>query len=564
MKKNISLIILFILGTLLHIWFFNINEILRVADSFAYFQMSHFLGEFSSKWFGTGWFGFLYSLPIAVVQALFQDDFLAARIVNILLFNLWWFFLYQIAKKYLDYKYLLLLIALYFLSPVLLHFNIHILSENIYIPLFLGLVWFLQSFTKTPTYQKTVFLGVFIALMYLTRWEAFIYLGSLVLLFIGLFYKRSYTKIFLHSFVLVFSFFIFVFPYLYHMHTLTWEWWLTNKWASNLRQAELRWTERMDDAGFEQAVAELTPDKHHLIAGFAGGLKYDKPRIEWSLVSYISDDPQWFISRIWVNQKKLYSKNLPQIIVWDAYRVWNSPDSFLYKNPLFLIAILFPLVLLVFGIYKMVSKKEYRLILSVLPFFLTASFFFTLFFTLNRYFLIFLPIFLIIMIYWLQELKLKKLQNIVHIWVSLLLIALYSLWLYSYYNTYKVHDDRFEVKKLVGEWILWTNEKDELQYAKIWWIRVMERFPVVTYYSKSKERWLTPYTDNLADIVEYAKHNNIHVLVVDTLDFKTYRPALHDLLDETKDHEWLDLLQVIEKNGEKVILYWFENIYNKK
>ena len=92
----------------------------------------------------------------------------------------------------------------------------------------------------------------------------------------------------------------------------------------------------------------------------------------------------------------------------------------------------------------------------------------------------------------------------------------------------------------------------------------MERFPVVTYYSRSKERWLTPYTDNLADILEYAKYNDIHVLVVDTLDFKTYRPALDDLLDETKDHEWLDLLQVIEKNGEKVILYWFENIYNKK
>jgi len=127
MKKNTSLILIFILGTLLHIWFFNINEILRVADSFAYFQMSHFLWELSSKWFGTGWFGFLYSLPIAVVQVLFQDDFLAARIVNILLFNLWWFFLYQIAKKYLNYKYLLLLITLYFLSPVLLHFNIHIL-----------------------------------------------------------------------------------------------------------------------------------------------------------------------------------------------------------------------------------------------------------------------------------------------------------------------------------------------------------------------------------------------------------------------------------------------------
>jgi len=33
----------------------------------------------------------------------------------------------------------------------------------------------------------------------------------------------------------------------------------------------------MDDEGFEKAVAELTPDSKHLIAGFAGGLKYDRP-----------------------------------------------------------------------------------------------------------------------------------------------------------------------------------------------------------------------------------------------------------------------------------------------
>lgn len=581
MKKNFLLILFFILGTILHIWFFSINEILRVADSFAYFQMSHYLWEFSQKWFGTGWFGFLYSLPIAMFQTIFSDDFLSARLVNLLLFNLWGFFLYRIAKKYLKYKYLLLLIALYFLSPVLLHFNIHILSENIYIPLFLGLIWFLQNFTQTPTYQKTVFLWLFIALLYLTRWEAFIYLGSLLLLFIWLFYKSSYKKIILHSFILVFSFFIFVFPYLFHLSTITWEWGLTNKWASNLRQAELRGTEKMDDNWFEQAVAELTDDKHHLIAWFAWGLQYDRPQIEWSLVWYVLNDPSWFILRIVTNQKKLYSKNLPQIIVGDAYRVWSSKGSFLYKNPLFLMVVLFPLILLVFGIYKMIVKQEYRLLLTSLPFFLTASFFFTLFFTLNRYFLVFLPIFLIIMIYWLQEIRttpsstwLSRWEKLTQVSLSVLLLAIYSLWLYSYYNTYKVHDDRFEVKKLAWEWVQenYINQKiiSEcmiLSHSERWKecttekqteLRVMERFPVVTYYSGTQQRWLTPYTSSLKDVAEYASYNDIDILVVDTLDFKTYRPALSRLLDETKSHDWLELLQVVEKNNEKVILYRFK------
>lgn len=65
-----------------------------------------------------------------------------------------------------------------------------------------------------------------------------------------------------------------------HLHSLSGEWGLTNKGASNLRQAELRGQEKMDDAGFEKAVAELTEDKHHLIAGFAGGMPYDRPQIE--------------------------------------------------------------------------------------------------------------------------------------------------------------------------------------------------------------------------------------------------------------------------------------------
>jgi len=62
---------------------------------------------------------------------------------------------------------------------------------------------------------------------------------------------------------------------------------------------------------------------------------------------------------------------------------------------------------------------------------------------------------------------------------------------------------------------------------------IMERFPIVTYYSGSKKRWITPYTNNVTDIVEYARYNDIEFLVVDTMDFLTYRPALAYLLENT-------------------------------
>jgi hypothetical protein len=85
----------------------------------------------------------------------------------------------------------------------------------------------------------------------------------------------------------------------------------------------------------------------------------------------------------------------------------------------------------------------------------------------------------------------------------------------------------------------------------------MERFPVVTYYSGTKQRWITPYTDNFDDLLEYAKYNDVDYLVVDTLDFKTYRSKLDYLLSENFEHKSLHKIKTIQVNKEKVILYKF-------
>jgi hypothetical protein len=85
----------------------------------------------------------------------------------------------------------------------------------------------------------------------------------------------------------------------------------------------------------------------------------------------------------------------------------------------------------------------------------------------------------------------------------------------------------------------------------------MERFPIVTYYSGTKERWITPYTDSLDSLIEYARFNNIDYLVVDTLDFKTYRPKLKSLLQDNFNNKSLHKIKIIQVNNEKVILYKF-------
>ena len=161
----------------------------------------------------------------------------------------------------------------------------------------------------------------------------------------------------------------------------------------------------MDDAGFEQAVAELTPDSGHLIAGFAGGMKYDKPQTSIGLKEYILQDPNIFIQNWFINQKKLYTQNLPRLLLGNAAALYNNASSqFFYKNYLYLIVLLIPIFLLISGIIQMYKQNQRDFLFIFGSFFLIASSFFTLFFTLDRYFLLFLPLLLLVVVYGIHHL----------------------------------------------------------------------------------------------------------------------------------------------------------------
>jgi hypothetical protein len=574
----------------------QLNEVLKVADSFAYLQMSNYIQNLSSQWFWTGWFGFLYSLPIAWINFFVDNNFLSAKILNIILFNFSWFLLYKIAKKYLIQKYLIILIVLFFLSPILLHFNIAILSENIYLPLFLLSVLWLQNFLVEPKIRDSIAFGFLIVLMYLTRWEAFIYLCSVWLVSIFLLFRKKVSydlmsnwfnfKSFLgFNILLLLSFSIFVFPYIYHLHTITWEWWLSNKWSSNLRQAILRGKEKMDDKGFEKAVAEMTPDSKHLISGFAGGLKYDKPTTWITLKKYILEDKSRFLNNWWNNQVKLYSNNLPNIIAWNARTLYSNENSqFFYKNKIFLISLIVLFSLFFVWLINLYRNKKRDILIILFSFFFIASIFFTLFFTLDRYFIIFIPLFLIIITYWIQTIDTifsftwtwftKKTldQNkiswhkILKIFLILNFIWIYSLGLLSYYNSNKENDNFYSIKKEAWEWLKgnnkYTNENSPIMpfmKGNKYNLNILERFPIVTYYSWTNNRFITPYTDSLDKLLIYAKSNKIDYLIVDSLDFYTYRKDLQYLLDNKKEFRWLVKVKVFEEEDsweiQRVIIY---------
>ncbi|USN58037.1 MAG: hypothetical protein H6767_06925 [Candidatus Peribacteria bacterium] len=128
--------------------------------------------------------------------------FLSAQIVNLGLCILSGFLLFKLGRKYLNKPYSVLLIILFFLSPTLLDYNIRILSENLYIPLFLGFFLAIQKLMEEASlkngYVKVGHINVevnnkldvvkagiltcfLLGLLYITRSEAFIYLAGVIL-----------------------------------------------------------------------------------------------------------------------------------------------------------------------------------------------------------------------------------------------------------------------------------------------------------------------------------------------------------------------------------------------
>ncbi len=100
--------------------------------------MGEMLHELSSEGLGTGWFGFLYSLTFAPFIEWSRNDILLAQTLNLVLLNISALLLYTITKKLFQANiWRLLVVGIFLLSPVYLHFSIHVLSENLYIPLFL-------------------------------------------------------------------------------------------------------------------------------------------------------------------------------------------------------------------------------------------------------------------------------------------------------------------------------------------------------------------------------------------------------------------------------------------
>lgn len=539
-----------------HMSAFHLSAILTIPDSFSYLQMASYLHDGKLEWFWTGWFWPLYSMFITLFSFVFSDGMLAAKILNVIFMTFGGYLLFLIGKRYLNGHYCVALLLMYALSSSLLYYKVNVLSENLYIPLFLLLVLLLHLFLENEKLLNIFFTWLVIGLMYLTRSEAFIYLGSIVLFLVFLTATKVLTLKEMVKWwgLLVLWFWIIASPYIFYLHTITWEWWLTNKWASNIRQAMMRGVDHMDDDGFEKAVWELDDTKTKLVSGFVGWLKYEKPVWDYSIKDYVIKNSHLFFTTFEQNQKKLYTETLPHMVIGDAIKFRQESSYFFVKGFPFLFLLYIPFAFILIWLWQMFSKEETHLIITIFPLFFIAALFFTFFFVLERYFIIFLPFIFIVMLYWAQNLFQVEDNPQLTKFIILTTLLVGVQWIGFWYDAHQDPTANYQVKEVAWEWLA-QNKSTLFPWKEV--VRIMERWPVVTYYSWEKERWLTPYTDQVSDVVTYAKANQIDVLVVDTLDFLQYRPQLKILLSSLKT-QWLEkIIAFNDKQGNKVILYKF-------
>lgn len=561
--QKYTLLIIIILGVLYHTFFFWYNTILTESDSFAYIRMAEWLLRLSSDGLGNGWFGFIYSTFLAIFLPFFESDILAGQAANMLLLIISGLLFYSVSRKVLSIHWSLFTLVLFLFHPSFIYYRIHLLAENIYIPIFLAIILITWDFIETLIRHKEniiktkllreknitrgigylkypLLLWIFLGLLYLTRAEWFIYMGSIGIIAVFLLFKKylSLETFLVTGSIFFLGFFTFITPYLFHLHSLTGEWGLTNKWASNWRQAELRGRDHMDDLGFEEAVAGLTEDKTSLIAGFAWGMPYFQPQIEGGFLKSLKENPLPHIKRVWENQYKLYTQNLPEIYFWNSYKLFKSDDT-RFQSIFFQIFLLLLGLPLLLGI--IISCKKHLALLGIFfAFFLPASIFFTLFFTLNRYFIIFLPFLLLFTVIWIQRLtELFKIKSIIFKYIFLIIfLVLFTLnTTFSQYNFLSLEKEKNNFYMLKKEAWEWLYEKSQGNKE----IKVLERFPFTTYYSGAQWRYITPYTQEIEDIKVYMLYHDIDFLIVDSMDFYTYRPDLRKYLEEIP--EWLRLVR---------------------
>lgn len=107
--------------------------------------------------------------PILLLTSSVQDFFSISLILNSFISTLIIFPAYFLSREYLDGKESIMVALLVSIAPGNFIYSFTLMSENLYLPLFLISVYFMTKVLKENTTKNNLFCGIFISLTIITK-----------------------------------------------------------------------------------------------------------------------------------------------------------------------------------------------------------------------------------------------------------------------------------------------------------------------------------------------------------------------------------------------------------
>lgn len=448
----------------------------------------------------------LFSIILGLMNLLFNDLQISGHITLILSFSLSIFPFYYTAKNLFNAQTARLAVVLYSLNGFLLRLSGRFLAETLLILLLFVSLYFVSRVIKSLKDASEVkmsdilFSSFFLGLSYLTKPEAvqyfvivWIYLSIVLIKF-----RRSYFK---HSILMLLVYLLTVFPQIRFIHETTGKW-------------ELTTYNRFLFRGYLEPFFSLSP-----------GEAAKDPRIEYNYNAYIirgeytSEDFQKDLSGLGNHARKFF-KSLLTII-----------------GPVHLI-----LLLLSWFIYSPTNPHSRNLTRYLLIPVITLFFWFS---PVDRHFILFVPLFLLISADVLNDLSIKypKLGHRL-LWIGSLFLFLQS---YTPIANQAPTNAVIGNHQKMGEWM-----RDHLPESK--GKLIADRKPYITFLAQGRYyRYNKPESYNA--LIDLLKQNKVDYLIVDDFYTRTKNPGVSELLDGKNRPELEFVHSVTDEKWGRAILY---------
>jgi len=426
-----------------------------------------------------------YPLLIGIFSLVFKNYLLSAQLISILSFILAGLLLFSILRKCIKNNILIIIfMALFLFHKSIINLSNLIVSDSLYVLLMIINLKLMILILKDKKSDIKYFLGIGLinGYMYLTRPEGFIIFVINILIFLFFFWKHKFK---IHKLIImILAFLILCLPYISFLYSASGKLLISGK-TMNFSLLEVV-EDKSEEYLWEKTGYKLLEDgKNVVITSSANS--------DFSSLDYLLQNRENIVRRIFIN----ISSYIKALILSFGFLLIFLLNIFFVKK-----------------IKKI--KPEYYFLLVYL-FMITISSGYLLIFRINRYWISYLPVFLILLAI-LTEVSIE--QKHIKKWIVIcfalsgILINIFA-GRNEFKNVFQVKN-QFVIEKIAGKWMKMNFPENEI---------IIVRKPFAAFFGEKE--WLRiPWFNDSNSFVNYMKRNNFKYFILSEHE-RSKRPFLY-------------------------------------